>query len=44
MFLDLAVALQPCGLLTRDHELLRLAGAAAELGVQISTPAQINAG
>ena len=44
MFLDLAVALQPCGLLTRDHELLRLAGAAAALGVQIATPAPINAG
>jgi predicted nucleic acid-binding protein len=44
MFLDLAVALRPCALLTRDHELLRLARAAAALGVQIATPAQIHPG
>ncbi len=43
MFLDLAIDLRPSCLLSRDHELLRLAAPASALGVRIVTPAQFNA-
>ncbi|MEQ1806512.1 MAG: putative toxin-antitoxin system toxin component, PIN family [Burkholderiaceae bacterium] len=43
MFLDLALDLRPCCLLSRDRELLRLAVPARALGVRIVTPAQFNA-
>ena len=40
MFLDLAVQLGPCCLLSRDAELLRLRRPAARVGVRIATPAE----
>ena len=43
MFLDLAFALRPCCLLSRDRELLRLAERASTLGIRIVTPTQFNA-
>lgn len=41
MFVDLALALRPSQLLSRDREVLSLAGAASAFGVWIGTPAQI---
>jgi uncharacterized protein len=38
MFLDLAVSLRPCWLLSRDADLLRLRRRAAALNVRIATP------
>lgn len=43
LFLDLALHLRPSHLLSRDRELLRLAGPAGAMGVRIVTPAQFNA-
>jgi predicted nucleic acid-binding protein len=43
MFLDLALVLRPSHLLTRDRELLRLAGPASSLGVRVCTPANFGA-
>jgi len=40
MFIDLAVHSRPCGLVTRDRDLLALRRRAAVSGVVIATPAQ----
>jgi predicted nucleic acid-binding protein len=43
MFIDLALEFRPSHLLSRDLQLLCLAGPAAALGVRIGTPAQVGA-
>ena len=40
-FIDLAMAHRPCGLITRDRALLKLARRAAERGVLIHRPADL---